>query len=144
MLGSLWITPNKFYKLLLIEALTSTLSTKMVIKFKIKKKKMLRFYFPWVKVLLKIKAPSTILTWWCFLFWKQSFPLLWYCNILKCLIDPSACWAQKEANTPSPRRTRSVKCPTQGPAKTIKSSPHSLAPQPTWRSLTFAVDYKLL
>ena len=82
---------------------------------------MLRFYLSRVKGLLKITAPCTILT---SLYFDRAISK-------KGLIDPSACWVQKEANIPSPRRMRSVKRPTQGPAKTIKSSPHALAPQPT-------------
>ena len=34
--------------------------------------------------------------------------------------------AKKDSNIPSPGRTRSVKCPIPGPAKTIKSPPHAL------------------
>ena len=36
--------------------------------------------------------------------------------------------AKKDSNIPSPGRTRSVKCPTPGPTKTIESSRHALAP----------------
>ena len=32
--------------------------------------------------------------------------------------------AKKDSHIPSPGRTRSVKCPTSGPTKTIKSPPH--------------------
>ena len=35
---------------------------------------------------------------------------------------------RKYSNIPSHGRTRSVKCPTPGPAKTIKSPPHALPP----------------
>ena len=34
--------------------------------------------------------------------------------------------AKKDSNIPSPGRTRSVKCPTPRPTKTIKSPPHAL------------------
>ena len=37
---------------------------------------------------------------------------------------------KKDSNIPSPGRTRSVKCPTPGPTKTIKSLPHALPPPP--------------
>ena len=36
--------------------------------------------------------------------------------------------AKKCSNIPLPGRTRSVKCPTPGPTKTIKSPPHPLPP----------------
>ena len=38
--------------------------------------------------------------------------------------------AKKDSNIPSPGRTRSVKCPTLGTTKTIKSPPHALPPRP--------------
>ena len=41
--------------------------------------------------------------------------------------------AMKDSNIPSPERTRSVKCPTPGPTKTIKSPPHTLPPHPPRR-----------
>ena len=34
--------------------------------------------------------------------------------------------AKKYSNIPSPVRTQSIKCPTPGPTKTIKSPPHAL------------------
>ena len=36
--------------------------------------------------------------------------------------------AKKDSNIPFPGRTRSVKCPTPGPTKTMKSPPHALPP----------------
>ena len=36
--------------------------------------------------------------------------------------------ANKDSNIPYPGRTRSVKCPTPGPTKTIQSPPHALPP----------------
>ena len=38
--------------------------------------------------------------------------------------------AKKDSNIPSPGRTRLIKCPTPGPAKTIKSKPHALPSPP--------------
>ena len=38
--------------------------------------------------------------------------------------------AKKDSNIPSPGRTRSIKCPTRGPTKTMKSPPHALPPHP--------------
>jgi len=38
--------------------------------------------------------------------------------------------AKKDLNIPSPGRTRSVKCPTPWPTKTIKSPPHACLPPP--------------
>jgi len=38
--------------------------------------------------------------------------------------------AKKDSNIPSAGRTRSVKCPTPGPTKAIKSPPHALPPPP--------------
>ena len=37
---------------------------------------------------------------------------------------------KKDSNIPSPGRTISVKCPTPGTTKTIKSPPHALPPPP--------------
>ena len=39
---------------------------------------------------------------------------------------------KKDSNIPFPGRTRSVKCPTPGPTKTIKSLPHALPPTPLY------------
>ena len=46
--------------------------------------------------------------------------------ILKCSVDPSAPWVKKHSNTAFPGRARSVKYPTPGPTKTIRSPPHAL------------------
>ena len=46
--------------------------------------------------------------------------------ILKRSIDPSAPWVKKHSNTAFPGRARSVKYPTPGPTKTIRSPPHAL------------------
>ena len=43
--------------------------------------------------------------------------------------------AKKNSNIPSPGRTRSVKCPTAGPTKTIKSPLHALPCPPAGMAL---------
>ena len=45
--------------------------------------------------------------------------------MIKGSIDPSTRPAKTDSNIPSRGRSGSFKCPTPGPTKTIKSSPHA-------------------
>ena len=50
-----------------------------------------------------------------------------HCILSRSIIDPiSAPCVKKHSNTPSPGRARSVKYPTPGPTKTIRSPAHAL------------------
>ena len=62
---------------------------------------------------------------------KIELPLLWYCNILKFLIDLSACWAQKEAISPPLGEQDQSNASPQGQQK--QSNPHPIPWLPNQR-----------
>ena len=66
--------------------------------------------------------------------WKQGNVFLVTVSFVRVGSQISPRRAKKDSNILSPGRTRSVKCPTPGPTKTIKSPPHALPlppPPPT-------------
>ena len=72
--------------------------------------------------------------------WETCLPVSVFFVQVGSQISPRR--AKKDSNIPSPGRTRSVKCLTPGPTKTIKSPPHALPPPPAGFTLICAWDYR--